>query len=145
MVALTKTPAYGMRVLWSEEDQSFVALCPELQGISAFGASYEEAIRELGTAVELAVQALREDGEPLPVAGAEPSYSGQFRVRLPRSLHARLAEQAEREGISLNTLLVAKLSDTTSVDAVVRHLIGEVQTGSKSNQRQSRSPSFAAK
>jgi predicted HicB family RNase H-like nuclease len=28
---------------------------------------------------------------------------GQFRVRLPRTLHSRLAIQARREGVSLNS------------------------------------------
>ncbi len=32
------------------------------------------------------------------------------RVRLPRALHRELAEQAERQGVSLNTLIVAYLA-----------------------------------
>ena len=36
--------------------------------------------------------------------------SGQFRLRLPRSLHAELTAEAEREGVTLNALCVAKLS-----------------------------------
>ena len=37
-------------------------------------------------------------------------YSGQFRVRLPTELHAALAAEAERQGVSLNTLIVALLA-----------------------------------
>ena len=36
--------------------------------------------------------------------------SGQFRVRLPVELHEALAAEAERQGVSLNTLIVALLS-----------------------------------
>jgi predicted HicB family RNase H-like nuclease len=36
--------------------------------------------------------------------------SGKLLVRLPKSLHAALAEEAEREGVSLNHLIVAKLA-----------------------------------
>jgi len=36
--------------------------------------------------------------------------SGKFVVRLPRSLHAALIAEAEREGVSLNQLCVAKLA-----------------------------------
>jgi len=43
------------------------------------------------------------------VEGATPK-SGQFVVRLPRSLHASLEREAEREGVSLNQLVVAKLA-----------------------------------
>ena len=44
------------------------------------------------------------------VEGATPKKSGKFVVRLPRTLHAALEAEAEREGVSLNQLVVAKLS-----------------------------------
>jgi predicted HicB family RNase H-like nuclease len=44
------------------------------------------------------------------VEGATPKKSGKFVVRVPRSLHAALEAEAEREGVSLNQLVVAKLS-----------------------------------
>jgi predicted HicB family RNase H-like nuclease len=43
------------------------------------------------------------------IEGAIPK-SGRFVVRLPRSLHAALEREADREGVSLNQLVVAKLS-----------------------------------
>lgn len=36
--------------------------------------------------------------------------SGQFRVRLPVELHEALTAEAERQGVSLNTLVVALLA-----------------------------------
>src|SRR5207245_10289850 len=44
------------------------------------------------------------------VEGATPKKSGRFVVRLPRSLHAAREREAEREGVSLNQLVVAKLA-----------------------------------
>src|SRR5262245_39981752 len=44
------------------------------------------------------------------IEGAAPKRSGKFVVRLPRTLHAALEAEAEREGVSLNQLVVAKLS-----------------------------------
>jgi predicted HicB family RNase H-like nuclease len=44
------------------------------------------------------------------VAGAMPRKSGRFVVRLPQSLHAALEQEAAREGVSLNQLVVAKLA-----------------------------------
>ncbi len=38
------------------------------------------------------------------------AHSGQLRVRLPVELHAALATEAERQGVSLNTLIVALLA-----------------------------------
>jgi predicted HicB family RNase H-like nuclease len=44
------------------------------------------------------------------VEGATPKKSGRFVVRLPQSLHAALEREADREGVSLNQLVVAKLA-----------------------------------
>jgi hypothetical protein len=45
-----------------------------------------------------------------PVGPHRREYSGKFNVRVPRSLHAALASEAEAEGVSLNQLIVAKLA-----------------------------------
>jgi predicted HicB family RNase H-like nuclease len=42
--------------------------------------------------------------------GMATTRSGQLRVRLPAELHDALAAEAERQGVSLNTLIVAFLS-----------------------------------
>ena len=39
-----------------------------------------------------------------------PDASGNLSVRLPRSLHAALKLEADEEGVSINQLIVAKLS-----------------------------------
>jgi predicted HicB family RNase H-like nuclease len=45
-----------------------------------------------------------------PVNPQRSEYSGKFNVRVPKSLHAALAREAEDEGVSLNQLVVAKLA-----------------------------------
>ena len=45
-----------------------------------------------------------------PVGPQRREYSGKFNVRIPKSLHAALASEAESEGVSLNQLVVAKLA-----------------------------------
>ena len=51
------------------------------------------------------------DGLPEPPVGPQRrEYSGKFNVRVPKSLHAALACEAEAEGVSLNQLVVAKLA-----------------------------------
>lgn len=51
------------------------------------------------------------DGLPEPKVGPQRrEYSGKFNVRVPKSLHAALASEAESEGVSLNQLVVAKLA-----------------------------------
>jgi hypothetical protein len=46
----------------------------------------------------------------LPGAKKEEDASGQLRVRMPRSIHAALIEEAEAEGVSLNQLILSKIS-----------------------------------
>jgi hypothetical protein len=51
------------------------------------------------------------DGLPEPPVGPQRrEYSGKFNVRVPKTLHAALASEAEAEGVSLNQLVVAKLA-----------------------------------
>ena len=45
-----------------------------------------------------------------PLGPQRREYSGKFNVRVPKSLHAALASEAEAEGVSLNQLVVAKLA-----------------------------------
>jgi antitoxin HicB len=103
-------PPYSTSIFWSDEDDCFVAVCPELPGLSGLGASREEAAAELSTVLELVMETFAEDGEPLPPAAVKPAASGQFRLRIPRSLHAQLTNRAELEGVSLNTLAVTFLA-----------------------------------
>jgi len=44
------------------------------------------------------------------VAGSEPTKSGRFVVRVPKSLHLALEREAIAEGTSLNQLVLAKLA-----------------------------------
>jgi predicted RNase H-like HicB family nuclease len=121
-MSVSKVPEYSMRVVWSAEDDAFIAVCPELHGISAFGASYEDAVRELREVIALAVGVMLEDGEALPKAATVESYSGQTRLRMPKSLHSRLSDRAESEGVSLNTLIVSYLERSDGVDSALSHV-----------------------
>lgn len=47
-------------------------------------------------------------------------YSGSLRIRMPKHLHQDLARQAEHDGVSLNTLIIALLE--RGIGAVAQHL-----------------------
>ena len=101
---------YSFAVRWSDEDAAYVATCPEFPGVSAFGDTAEDAVREGQVALSLVVEDMVEDGEALPAPWTVSGYSGQFRLRVPAYLHRQLAERAELEGVSLNTLAVSYLA-----------------------------------
>ena len=48
--------------------------------------------------------------EQMDLIRAERKYSGKVSLRLPRSLHKNLVQEAESEGISLNQFILYKLA-----------------------------------
>ena len=78
----------------------FVRLFPNARDRVAFAKTRES--REIDRLIESLP-------EP-PVGPQRHKYSGKFNVRVPKSLHAALASEAEAEGVSLNQLVVTKLA-----------------------------------
>lgn len=102
---------HAISIKWSDEDNSFVAIIPGIKALSAFGATREKALSELCIAAEAYFEALRTTGKSLPLPEKMLPYSGQLRLRMPKSLHAALSDEAESENISLNTYIVSLLSE----------------------------------
>ena len=57
---------YPVTIFYSEEDQGYIAVPPDLKGCSAFGESPQEALKELETAMELWLAVARQDSVPIP-------------------------------------------------------------------------------
>jgi len=102
---------HAISIKWSDEDNGFIAAIPGIQGLSAFGKTREEALSELDIASEAYFESLKKSGRQLPDEEKIITYSGQIRLRMPKSLHADLASGAENEGISLNTYIITLLSE----------------------------------
>lgn len=101
---------YSISIRWSDEDGGFIAASPELPGLSAYGENQAKALAELKIAAQAYLRALRKSGRPIPSEDKVVSHSGQLRLRMPKSLHAELAESAQNDGVSLNTYLVSLLA-----------------------------------
>ena len=102
---------HAVSIKWSDEDNGFIATIPGIKALSAFGATQEEALSELNVAAKAYFAALEEAGKPLPLPEKVVPHSGQLRLRMSKSLHAALSNEAEDEGISLNTYIVTLLSE----------------------------------
>ena len=117
---------YPAEVFWSDEDEGFIAVARDLPGCSAFGETQLEALDELQHAVAAWISAAEAVGNPVPAPSqrsAEPTHSGKLLVRLPKSLHSKLARQAEEEEVSLNQYVVCLLAENSSVRAVAKAVV----------------------
>jgi predicted RNase H-like HicB family nuclease len=101
---------YPVLIKWSDEDGGYIATVPGVRGLSAFGESPSEALTELKIVAPAYFQSLKKAGKPMPVFDKIAPFSGQLRLRMPKSLHAELSQAAENEGVSLNTYLVSLLA-----------------------------------
>jgi antitoxin HicB len=99
------------------EDGTWFARMPELRGCMTEADSLEEAMEMIRDAQRAWIEACFEDGTPIPEPQHSQPYSGQFRVRLPRSLHRELAERAQHEGTSLNQIVLSILSRAAATPA----------------------------
>lgn len=104
------TEHYTYRVTWSAEDGEHVGLCAELPSLSWLAPTPEEALAGIRALVTSAVKTMAEKGEEVPQPLAERHYSGEFRVRIPPTLHRKLVMDAHEQQVSLNRLVSAKLA-----------------------------------
>jgi antitoxin HicB len=95
-------------VQWSDEDACYVVTIPAWQNARTHGTTIEEAVRNAHEVLNLLIASARRHREPIPEP--ERRLSGNLRLRLPVSLHGRLAREAEREGVSLNQWIVSRLA-----------------------------------
>jgi antitoxin HicB len=100
-----------VRPLSKEEGGGYFVEIPELPGCIADGETIEEAFAEAKSAIESWIHTAKEFGDPIPNPSIDKRYSGQWRLRVPKSLHAALALRAKQEGVSLNLLTATILAE----------------------------------
>jgi predicted RNase H-like HicB family nuclease len=57
---------YAIEIFYSEEDEGFMAVVPELPGCSAFGETQERALKEVKIAIQLWLETAKEIGREIP-------------------------------------------------------------------------------
>lgn len=63
---------YLIELFWSDEDQAYVCIAPDLPGCSAVGDTPAEAIREMEDAMASWLEACAAMGRPLPGPRVQP-------------------------------------------------------------------------
>lgn len=101
---------YKIELYPDVEEGGYAVSCPELPGCLSCGDTIEECIQSIEDAKLAWITASLEDGYPIPEPSKIGKYSGQFKIRMPKSLHKKLAEHSKEEGISMNQYCIYLLS-----------------------------------
>ncbi len=99
--------------IYPDPEGGYVAQIKDLPGCLTQGETLEETMTNANEARELWIETAYEAGDDIPLPSTNLTYSGRLLLRMPKSLHRRLAEGAEREDISLNQYIVSLLSRAT--------------------------------
>ena len=101
---------YRVEVVEDKEEGGYALHCPELSGCMTCADTIEQGFRMIEDAKREWFTACLEDGIAIPEPSRAEDYSGQFKLRLPKSLHRLLALRSNEEGVSMNQYCVYLLS-----------------------------------
>lgn len=96
---------YRMEIIPDKVEGGFTAWFPDLPGCLTCSETMEGIIANAEDAKRAWIEAALDEGIHIsePTDNVDLSlYSGQFKLRMPKSLHRSLALHAKREGISMN-------------------------------------------
>ena len=102
--------AYRMEIVEDKDEGGFIVTYPDLPGCISCGETIDSAVANAIDAKEVWLEAAIEEGIEINEPDSLDDYSGQFKLRIPKSLHKSLAEHSQREGISMNQYCVYLLS-----------------------------------
>ncbi|OBQ37560.1 MAG: antitoxin HicB [Anabaena sp. CRKS33] len=101
---------YSVTLYPDVEQGGYVAEIKDLPGCFTQGETLAETMTNINEARELWIETAYEAGDNIPLPSTYDNYSGKLMLRMPKSLHRRLSETAEREGVSLNQYIVYLVS-----------------------------------
>ena len=106
---------YRMEIISDTEEGGYVVSFPELKGYLTCVEKIEDAVECGLDAKKEWLQAAISNDYPIPDPDESENYSGQFKLRIPKTLHKQLVIQAKREGISMNQYCVYLLSQNAAI------------------------------
>lgn len=101
---------YRLEVIPDTEEGGYEAYYPDLPGCITVGKTMEETVENALDAKKVWLEAAIDEGIEIAEPARLDDYSGQFKLRLPKSLHKSLAEHSKEEGVSMNQYCVYLLS-----------------------------------
>ena len=104
-----------MEIVEDKDEGGYIVSYPDLPGCITCADTIENAVANAMDAKKEWLHAALEEGIEIYEPESLEDYSGQFKLRIPRSLHRSLAEHSRREGISMNQYCVYLLSKNDAV------------------------------
>jgi len=111
---------YKIEIIEDTEENSYTLSCPDLTGCITCADSLEKAFDMITDAKKCWFTACLEDGIQIPEPNDSKDYSGQFKLRMPKSLHRTLAERSQQEGVSMNQYCLYLLSSGANTDNITK-------------------------
>ena len=106
---------YRIEIIKDPDENGYVAFIPELKGCITTGLTEEDALENLKDAKETWLSSAIDNEGPIPEPDITKEYSGEFKLRMPKSLHRILMLNAREEGVSMNQYCVMLLSMSTAL------------------------------
>jgi predicted RNase H-like HicB family nuclease len=101
---------YKIEIVEDKTEGGFIFNIPDLPGCLTCCDNLSEGYELIRDAKELWLKAALESGQPINEPVCESNFFGQFKLRLPKSLHKKLVYGAKSEGTSVNQYCVYLLS-----------------------------------
>lgn len=105
-----------VKIVDVDGESLYRATAVELPDLAEFAETREEVTDLILEAIEGLKSEAKAEGRafPEPLSESELEYSGRVTLRLPRTVHRFVAEQADIEGVSLNAYIISALSVSLS-------------------------------
>lgn len=109
---------YRMEIIPDFSEGGYTVSFPDLPGCLTCGETLEIAVQNANDAKKIWLETALASNLPIPEPDEINNYSGQFKLRIPKSLHKQLAEHSRKEGISMNQYCLYLLTKNTAIEKI---------------------------
>ena len=106
---------YRVNIIPDPDEGGFSAYYPDLPGCMTCVDRADKLEEMLKDAKKAWISSELKQGRDIPEPIYDGEFSGQFKLRIPKSLHKQLAQQAKEEGVSMNQLCMYLLSSNLQI------------------------------
>ncbi len=90
-------PRYEIDIFWSDEDEAFIAVVPDLPYCSAWGDTYETALEEARVAIRGHLKVAEKYGDPIPEPNSRQEVRESEQQQVSRASQQQVLSQSTEE------------------------------------------------